>query len=77
MTSQEQSAMAARLWRLQAELLTAATELSGHIAGDDMLARTLGDEGEFIEYSVAGACRKVRAVCLRLDRTISEKTVSF
>lgn len=62
---------AIELWDLQRRLQKATTELSEWIGEDDSLARTLGNDGEYIESETADFAKKIRTVCLRLDREIA------
>ena len=74
MTGHEiQSAAARRLWAAQRELCLAADEIDGLIAADSGLARTLGDDGEFLSHECHSTAAKSRGVALKLDRCISDQ----
>lgn len=69
-TEQDRQRMAERLWAAQRELDLAVAELS---AVDDSTARTLGDDGEYLEAEARELLKKVRSVACRLDRCVMNK----
>jgi hypothetical protein len=66
------SAAALRLWKAQAELCRAADQVADMIGECGELARTVGDDGEYLAPEVFALARKVRGVALSMDRALPE-----
>jgi hypothetical protein len=71
MTGYETLSQAARrLWLAQQELCRAAEYIDALAVNDDSLARTIGDDGEYLSASIAPVAKAARAVALKLDRCV-------